>query len=507
MKINFRQGLVLSEIGSNGQPNYLTYDSSVGVSLRATNRATTFTVASGTKNYTIEFYRDVLAWPNALLVGVQQAWLYIDINATTSTRNYGITTVAPVHGPTAPSNPVNDQHWFDLTQFRMKVFNSTTQSWITVIRVFAGEYYNTTVTSSSFGTQIGVTGSAVTGLIFIDGFGVAVKDSQGEFITTEDTLTVSGAPSYAAKLESNVTIAEAGEPISAFSAVRYNDQGRVVLANYVNTGTSAIGITTGDADIYEAVNLVLHGQIQNPDWNWSGPNITLWIGLNGQLVTSDPHLSNGSIARQPPVARTLNATTILFNPGLVNNIGDRGPTGLKGDKGDQGEPGADGDTGLIDDASDLTRGVLKVSVAPAVPTNPIAVGINDPILTAPRPPTAHQHPATEVNVAGFGDFQTGNAQAALEYLQTVHRITYKKFVLPPAASIATAFNGLSTNDRTLIPNEIAVIEWANTVYLWTGGAGYPAVATNDSQFMIIGKMTTPLSIKVAKAFTAYTVGA
>ena len=509
MKINFRQGLVLSEIGSNGQPNYLTYDSNLGITLRTTNRSTTFTVASGPKNYTIEYYKDVLAWPKAMLLGVPQAWLYIDINRTSSVRTYGITTHAPTFGNTAPSNPADGQHWFDIPRSLMKVYNSTSHSWLTVIRVFAGHFASpSAVTTQQFGSQVNITGvTAVTGAIFVDGFGAAVKDSQGNFITTEDTLTISGAPSHAVKLESNVMIAEAAEPIAAFFAVKFDIHGKLLLANYADTGQSAIGITTADADAKDPVNIVLQGQVRNTSWNWSGPNVTLWIGTNGQLVTDDPYTSSGSIERQPPVARTINSTTIIFNPGLVNMIGDRGPGGLKGDKGDKGDKGEAGSDGNVSNASTTVRGITKLSVAPATPTNPIAVGINDPILTAPRAPLQHDHASDDINIDAFGGFGTGTVQDALEYLETAHRITYKKFVLPAAASITAAFNTLTTNERTIAPNAVVVMEWETTIYMWTGGIGVPVVATSDAQFMVIGKMTTPLSIKVAKAYTAYTVGA
>lgn len=417
MKIKFRQGLVLSEVNANGQPNYLTFDPNVGVTLRTGNRSTAFTVADGTKNYTIDFYRDVLAWPSVLFDGVSQAWMYIDLNRATSARSYGITTAAPVYNHVAPQSPVDGQHWFDTSKSIMKVYSSLISSWITVIRVFAGQYLNAVVTPYPFGSQVGLTGvTAVTGTIFVDGFGIAIKDSRGNFVTTEDTLLVSGAPSYAAKIESNVSIAEAKEPIPAFHAVMYDENDKILLAGYANTGSSAIGIVTEAADTGEPVNVVLQGQIQNLEWNWNGPNITLWVSSSGELVPDDPYLTAGSnIQRQPPVARSINATTIIFNPGLVNMIGDRGPTGGKGDKGDKGDKG---ETANAVNASVTTKGVSKLSVAPASPTNPIAVGINDPILIEPRVPLAHVHPATQITVTPFGDFTDLNVQQALQHLDS-----------------------------------------------------------------------------------------
>ena len=340
---------MLSEVGVNGSPNYLTHESNIGITLRTTNRSTTFTVADGAKNYTIEYHLNVLAWPASTLVDVSEAWLYIDLNKTTSARQYGLTKVAPVYGPTAPATPANDQHWFDTTVNNMKVYSTVSSSWTVVIRVFAGKYATNTTTTYPFGSQVGITSvNVVTGNIFTDGFGAAVKDSQGKFLTTEDVLLVSGAPSYAAKLEANISIAEAAEPIPAYHVVLYKTDGKIHLADYMDTGQSALSMSTENAATGESVTLILQGQVQNANWNWAEPNLTLWVGDSGQLVTVDPYSpTHPTYTRQPPVARTINSTTIVFNPGLVNMIGNDGPRGVKGDTGEIGPKGDKGDTGEL----------------------------------------------------------------------------------------------------------------------------------------------------------------
>lgn len=326
MKIKFRQGLVLSEIDDNGLPNYLTYNSNVGVTLRTTNRPITFSVASGVKNYSLEYTRDVLAWPIAMLTGVTNGWLWIDVNRTSAVRSYGVTQLAPVVSASAPSNPANDQHWFDLSNFTMKVYNSTALSWMTVIRVFAGRSSPAGIAPYPFGSQIGISSvNASSGTIMMDGFERAIKDSQGNFLTTEDTLIISGAPTYAAKLEANVTIAEAGEPIPSFHAVRYDTHGIAVLANYNDVGATIIGLAVEDAVHSEPLSIVFSGKIQNPQWNWTAPNLTLWVGENGTLETSDPFGSGSHLEQHSPVARTIDATTIMFDPGLGSVGGSSGP--------------------------------------------------------------------------------------------------------------------------------------------------------------------------------------
>ena len=510
MRINFRQGLVSSEIDVTGQPNYLTSNGS-GISLRTTNRPVVFSLASGTKNYTIGFYKDVLAWPVSLFAGLTEAWMYVDIDQATSERRCGVTTVALTYGPTVPSTPVNDQMWFDTTKNVMKAYSTATSSWFTALRVIAGHFTTTTLTSSSAGSQVGINGSSiVSGSIMVDGFGVALKDSAGNFVTTEDVLMVDGASTYAAKLESNVAVVSAAQNIAAFHVIRYTFDGKALPAVYEDIGDNVVGMATVDANINEPVNVVLSGKVHNPMWNWGSANVTLWVGDNGELVTVDPFELGGHAKRRVPVARTIDSKTILFDQGL----------------GGVGEKGEAGDVAGVQNASMNTKGVSKLSVNPADFANPIAVGINDPILTSPKVPIEHAHPAIQVTVSPFGTFNGNNAQQALEYLQTnklnlsggalignvtssvqatvdahlitfgqtkslisATTVTYKRFILTEDdPSIVISFNLLTPLERTFTVNTTVLLEWKDSVYLWAGGLGAPVTAVAESQFMLVGKL-------------------
>lgn len=530
MRINFRQGLVSSEIGDDGLPNYLTVNGS-GITLRTTNRPIVFTLASGTKNYTVSFYTDVLAWPVGLFDGLAEAWMYVEINQATSARRYGVTTVAPTYGPTAPTAPAENQMWFDTTKNVMKAYNTASTSWFTTLRVVAGHYTATTLTCSAAGSQVGInSGSYISGSIVVDGFGIAIKDSSGNFLTTEDTLIIDGASTYAAKLESNVVVAPAAQTIAAFHVLRYTNNGQVVPANYEDVGSNVVGIATVDAVINEPVNLVLSGKVHNPLWNWPAANLTLWVGTNGELVAIDPFTVASYAKQHVPVARTINATTIIFDQGL-------------GGVGEKGDPG---DVAGVQNASVTTKGVAKLTVPPVDFANPIAVGANDPILTSPKVPIEHTHTANSVTVSPFGTFNGANAQQALEFLQTnklslsggtvvgnitstaqavndAHLITlgqtktlinattvsYKRFTLSAdEQSIVIAFNLLTSSQRTFPVNTTVVLEWKDSVYLWVGGAGAPATAATDVQFSLIGKIAGQSGVttttKTARGYATYT---
>lgn len=529
MRINFRQGLVSSKVSSLGQPDYLTTNSQ-GVTVNGAETPLVFTICDGPKNYTISINASLVAWPVRLFDGVSEAWLYVEVNRATAAISYGITTVQPTYGPVAPTAPVDGAMWFNTTKLENFVFNSAVGRWLPTLRVLAGHYTTTTLNEVDFGTQIGLTGSSVTsGQIVSDGFGRAITDSSGRFFTTEDIVLIAGVESHAAKLESNVLVGSAAESIPAFHVVRFNAVGDVELADYDNVGDSVIGMSVVSGTIGNPINMVISGLVHNTAWNWPGPNRTLWVNQTGQLTMTDPYDLGGRSKRRVPVGRTVDKHTIIFDQGM----------------GGVGEKGDDGDVDGIPIASNTTLGVTRLSVAPANAEQPIAVGDNDPRLTDPRVPLEHTHPATSVTVSPFGTFNGANAQQALEHIQTVklnlsggtvtgnitstvtatqdthlvtlgqakseitaRAVTQRRHVLTDAAStIVQAFNALSPTNRTISVNTIVIVEWRGYAYMWAGGYGAPVGATDDAQFLLLGKLTggdgNALTVRVVEAFTLY----
>ena len=83
-------------------------------------------------------------------------------------------------------------------------------------------------------------------------------------------------------------------------------------------------------------------------------------------------------------------TGVTGATGGVGPIGPTGPTGVMGPTGPTGETGPTGltgPTGPTIDASLSQKGVSKLSVAPAIASDPIAVGTNDARMSDSRPPT------------------------------------------------------------------------------------------------------------------------
>lgn len=321
MRIQFRQGVV------DAPNNFLQLTGST-VSLNvAQPNYVSVTLADGVANYLHTERASINnAWTGPFVPGTTDYWLYWDIDRQTGIRTFGHTTVEPIYAATAPLSPIADQHWFDTSNYVMKVWNAPANRWIQKIRVFAGLLENGTILvglgagGSSFeGTQLGaISPQPVTaGALVFDIFGQPVKRNNGAFFTTEDVAVASVASSTQVKLASMLIEAVAITNIPAYSVVQFVDFSQINLATTALVETGAYGIIEQDANTGEVVNVALQGIVSNPEWDWTaaGVNAPLYVTNLGQLTTT-PTVS------EVVIGYVIDKNTIILRPTIqtVNTV-------------------------------------------------------------------------------------------------------------------------------------------------------------------------------------------
>lgn len=374
MRLNFRQGIVRAPVG------FLTSNADkVNLSLPP-NEQLLFTIADGNNNYLITERLSVTnAWTGPFAAGPTDYWLYWDINVQTGVKTYGHTILSPVEGAVAPVTPANDQHWFDTVNNVMKVWNATAGRWVRKLRVFAAELQGGAVfTSISInaplytGTQVGSLSSVSVnaGALVFDGVtGLPIKKSDGTFFTTETVALTGIAGSTEVKMGSLVIEAEAAGNIPAYSIVSFTAFNKINTATNYLVDNFAYGIVTSSVTTGEVANVIMEGLIQNESWDWTaaGVNASLYIDSLGALTTVVP-------PTPIVVASVIDKTSILLRPSSL----------------------------FVDSANDpatiTNSGSVKISVAAVDINDPIAVGDNDPRITAVTPHIAD----TEVHLPVLG---------------------------------------------------------------------------------------------------------
>ena len=401
MKIDFQQGIITYPI-SNGQQVFLA---KIGdyVSLQTANGRTDITFAHGTENYLLTEASDVNnAW--GPLLPNTDYWLYWNLDLLTAVRTFGFTTVAPVYGPTQPT-AVNGLHWFDTVNHKMFLYQ--TGGWREVVRLFAAKVNNAIftglgegITGQPFaGSQVRLVNFGLTaGRIIVDETGTPIRRTNNLFFTSEDEFFINGSPVNTIRLEANIVNATAKENIARYQVVKYTSFGHIHLATYNDIQTTMLAMSMEDILLEHTGTLCVQGVITNPEWNWQTVGASLWVNGYGLLSETNPFVVDPITHPEGkvPVARVLTQTSIFFDQGL----------GGKGDKGDNAV--------ATPFASATVFGITKLSVDPAVTTNPIAVGINDPILTPYTHPATH--PATMITTDTYGILTGLNAQTQLHQL-------------------------------------------------------------------------------------------
>lgn len=353
MHIQFRQGLVTAPT------NFLQRNgSAVNLSITAPGYLQA-AIADGSADY-LHVERSTIAgaWTGPFMSGTDY-WLYWDIDRITGMRTFGFTRHAPIESTAPPISPPQDQHWFDVFNNKMWVWNSSASKWIHKLRVFAAKYVNATtfvsvsINSPTFtGTQIGcLTNTPIDiGSLIFDVNGAPIKRGNGVFFTTTDVVSASVASTSRVRVGAVLLEATAQGHIPAYGVVRFSNFNEVTLATGLTRYESVYGLVETQASAGEIVNVVTDGIVSNPMWDWSevGVNTPLYVGFYGELTPDRP-------IDGVEVGAVVGINTVLIRP-LVQVVstgigeltqGDPGPTGPQGPQGPQGTAGPQGEPGNV----------------------------------------------------------------------------------------------------------------------------------------------------------------
>lgn len=326
MIINFRQGIVQQAQTGSGQPAFLALVGT-GVNLIASSsNPTIITLAQGQSDYLFQEASNITnAWAGPFTPSTN-AWLYWDINLLTGVRTFGSTAYMPVESANPPTHSTTnglsyislqaDQHWFDTTNFLMKVWNGAV--WNVTIRVFAGSVRGGTLIQNSTGTQVGLTNVQVNaGYLLYDENNNPIKKYQpfnlGEFITTTSPLASQFSRLQNYRLESAIQTSTASSTIAQYKAICYTSANQIGPAscNFVNPAKPAIGVVTQSVYAGEITAFVTAGYIVDP----LGKFNTNYTYVVGGYVFVD---ANGFLSPAPcPTTGSAQRVGIVVDPNTI----------------------------------------------------------------------------------------------------------------------------------------------------------------------------------------------
>jgi hypothetical protein len=252
---------------------------------------TIITIAHLTTDYLFEESTTIDAWTGPFPPS-KTMYLYWDIDMLSGERTFGKTEYNPITAANAPNNPHQDQHWFDLKNMVMKVWNGAT--WTEKLRVFAGHVANGgLLIQYPTGSQVGVLDTSYAGMMLFDDEGKPVKKydrfNRGKFITTETPLSSQFPRIANFRLEPGMNEGKSIEHVPKWHAVCYKGPNELGLASYEDINRPAIGIALEDMYTSEVRGFHTKGFLTDPNWNWTAPpGSPLFVGVQGELTTNPP---------------------------------------------------------------------------------------------------------------------------------------------------------------------------------------------------------------------------
>lgn len=157
-------------------------------------------------------------------------------------------------------------------------------------------------------------------------------------------------------------------------------------------------------------------------------------------------------------------------------------------------------TGLETDASTSAKGVVKLSTAPASPSNPIAVGDNDPRNTNARTPTAHAgtHASAGSDPVTLIIAQITGLQGALDLKAPLASPTFTGVPLAPTAAVDTNTTQIATTGFVLAQAGSATPIVASTGAVGTSTRYARQDHVHPAQTSVTGNAGTATALQTAR---------
>jgi len=245
-------------------------------------------------NYVIDETKDVVnAWTG--FPPASNVYLYWDVDLATGALSRGWTTIPWVQSSIEPNSPVNNLHWWDNVNTRMRVWRKPTPAstgvWQDKIRVFVGWIQGgATLHIYALGSQVGISGNFEGGNLILGANNVPLKQQNGTFVTTATNLIIQQTTGQNVQFDAALIFAEAEEEIPAFACVAFRPYKMVALAGFNPTERFVNGLSVQSMAQEEVGQIVANGVLRNDQWMWTPAQIgaPLFCGPTGEVQLNPP---------------------------------------------------------------------------------------------------------------------------------------------------------------------------------------------------------------------------
>lgn len=290
MLVKFRHGIVKQQKDIAGNPASIFIDGNVFRLKGTKEQPFVFTLSFGKFDYLLEVENSNLTWPIR-----DGSWnLYLSMDLLTGELSTGSSSLPVFYTDNEPQNVEEGQHWFDVNDATMRVFEDGI--WKDVLRIFVARAMGQKLTQMKVGSQM-VTETPVKPVYpVLDTFGYPMrvrrpKDSVGQMSgfmgsTTKDlskgrTLVRFGDFLLGATASTN---------LHSHCLVHLEPAKKVRFSDATDPTNRVIGMVIPPASSGQEVDIKSFGFIKNENWNWSDGEISrpLFSDGSGNPTTLPP---------------------------------------------------------------------------------------------------------------------------------------------------------------------------------------------------------------------------
>lgn len=293
MLVKFRHGIVKQPRGIHGEPNFLKLNGNT-VSLHASSESPVTVLFS---YLDMDYLGEVQDSTLTCKIDTNQSFIFLEMDVLTGEIGLGSTNFPIFYTDNEPQDVVSGQHWFDVNDFVMRVFDGT--QWRDTFRVMVGEVTHGVLTQYKIGGKINkpATGKYIT----MDTFGYPMriskpKDKIGQLPRFQSSVVKDLTKTKTlVKFGDFLVGAKTVHPTHSHTLVHLLPNKRIITADSTDPYTRVIGMVINPSPANTLVDIKTFGFITNEFWYWTDAEISrpLFCDANGNPTTKPP--TNGVI--------------------------------------------------------------------------------------------------------------------------------------------------------------------------------------------------------------------
>lgn len=290
MLVKFRHGVVKQKKDAVGNPSSIIVDDGVFRLSASKTNVFTFTISHEKFDYLFDIDHENLVWE----IESGKWFLFLNVDFLTAKITTGKTQLPVFYTDIEPQNVSNGQHWYDVNDAIMRVYEDGV--WKDTLRLFVGQSEGNKLTQLRVGSQFAAEPPIRPIYPLYDNFGYPMrvrrpKDKIGQMTGFQGSISKDLSKSRTlVRLGDFLVGGAASTYLQSFCLVHLMPGKKVKFSDSTDPTNRVIGMVVDGASPNSLVDIKTFGFVKNENWDWSDDQISkpLFSDGAGNVTTIPP---------------------------------------------------------------------------------------------------------------------------------------------------------------------------------------------------------------------------